>query len=43
MNTDSGVFSALINRKNIDNNYFLFTSEWSETIDNLIFTLMVIN
>jgi len=32
-----GFPSALINRKNIDNNYFLFTSEWSETIDNLIF------
>ena len=32
-----GFPSALINRKNIDNNYFLFTSEWGSTIDNMIF------
>ena len=33
-----GFPSALINRKNIgENNYFLFTSEWSSIIDNLLF------
>ena len=32
-----GFPSALINRTNIGNNYFLFTSEWGSVIDNLIF------
>ena len=32
-----GFPSALINRKNIGNNYFVFTSEWASVIDNLIF------
>ena len=32
-----GFPSALINRKNIEGNYFLFTSEWSTVIDNLLF------
>lgn len=32
-----GFPSALINRKNTDNNYFLFTSEWGAVIDNLLF------